>query len=206
MAEDAQPQLYLITPPDLDLETFPDVLSRVLDTHEIACLRLRQAARDEDRLIRAADTLRELTHARDIPLVIEEHLQLVERLGLDGVHLNDGARSVRAARKQLGQDPIVGAFCGGQRHEGMNAGESGADYIAFGPVAETSFGDGRVAEDELFAWWSEMIEVPVVAEGALAPDRVAALAPMTDFFAIGDEIWTADDPVSALTGLVSAMR
>lgn len=206
MAEDAQPQLYLITPPDLDLETFPDVLSRVLDTHEIACLRLRQAARDEDRLIRAADTLRELAHARDIPLVIEEHLQLVERLGLDGVHLNDGARSVRAARKQLGQDPIVGAFCGGQRHEGMNAGESGADYIAFGPVAETSFGDGRVAEDELFAWWSEMIEVPVVAEGALAPDRVAALAPMTDFFAIGDEIWTADDPVSALTGLVAAMR
>ena len=58
---------------------------------------------------------------------------------------------------------------------------------------------------ELFQWWSEMIEVPVVAEGALTPELVAELAPVTDFFAIGEEIWSEADPVAALARLVGAM-
>ena len=49
------PQIYLITPPEFDLGTFPDRLSRVLDGVETACLRLSLATRDEDRLMRAAE-------------------------------------------------------------------------------------------------------------------------------------------------------
>ena len=50
-----------------------------------------------------------------------------------------------------------------------------------------------------------MIEVPVVAEGALDADLVAALAPKTDFFGIGAEIWAEDDPAAALGRLIAAM-
>jgi len=128
-----QPQIYLISPPELELSAFPDTLARVLDTHEIACMRLALATQDEDRLCRAADTLREITSARDVALVIDEHIMLAERLGLDGVHLGDGARRVAKTRKALGEDAIVGAFCGTSRHDGMNAGEAGADYVSFGP-------------------------------------------------------------------------
>ncbi len=149
--------------------------------------------------------MREVAHARDIALVIERHVQMVERLGLDGVHLTDGARSVRKTRKDLGADAIIGAFCGASRHDGMTAGEAGADYVAFGPVAATPLGDGTVADPGLFAWWSEMIEVPVVAEGALTPDHIRALTPVTDFFAIGPEIWGTDDPSAALQSLAAAM-
>ncbi len=74
--------------------------------------------------------------------------------------------------------------------------------MAFGPVGTSSLGDGTRAEHELFAWWSEMIEVPVVAEGHLDVDLVAELAPVTDFFAIGDEIWRQDDAAAALTALL----
>ncbi|NHX28132.1 thiamine phosphate synthase, partial [Escherichia coli] len=95
MAEIARPQIYLVTPPEFELSTYPTILSGVLDAHDIACVRLALATRDEDRVARAADALREVTHARDIALTIENHVQLVERLGLDGVHLTDGARSVR---------------------------------------------------------------------------------------------------------------
>ncbi|WP_095590471.1 thiamine phosphate synthase [Actibacterium ureilyticum] len=205
MAEIERPQIYLITPPEFELSSFPDRLARVLDAHEIACLRLSMASRDEDRVSRAADALRAVAHARDIAIAIEEHVQLVERLGLDGVHLTDGARSVRKVRKELGADAIVGAFCGASRHDGMNAGEAGVDYVSFGPVGATALGDGAVAEPALFAWWSEMIEVPVVAEGALSVESVAQLAPVTDFFGIGDEIWGADDPAAALGALIAAM-
>ena len=78
-----QPQLYLITPPELELSSFPDQLARVLDAHDVACVRLALSTRDEDRVMRAADALRDVTDARDIALVIADHTLLAERLGLD---------------------------------------------------------------------------------------------------------------------------
>lgn len=195
------PQIYLITPPEFELASFPDQLSKLLDSVEIACVRLSLATKDEDRICRAGDLIREAVHTRDIPLVIESHFLLVEKLGLDGVHLLDGARSVRYVRKEIGPDAVIGAFCGPSRHDGMNAGESGADYVALGPVGETSLGDGQTAPTEAFEWWSQMIELPVVAEGAVTLEAVERLAPYTDFFAIGEEIWGADDPIAALQAL-----
>lgn len=203
MAENDRPQIYLITPPDFDLDIFPDRLAAVLDAQEIACIRLALAGGDEDRIGRAADAVRLVAHERDVAVVIETHLKLAERHGLDGVHLPDGARTVREARKALGADAIVGAFCGTSRHEGMNAGEAGADYVGFGPVGDTALGTGARADRDLFAWWSEMIEVPVVAEGGLTAALVADFAPVTDFLGIGAEIWSADDPAAALGGLLA---
>ena len=193
-----QPQIYLISPPEFELSVFPDQLARVLDAHEIACIRLALATRDEDRLSRAADACRDVAIARDVAIVIDDHWVLAERLGLDGVHLTDGARSVRAARKALGSDAIVGSFCGTSRHDGMSAGEAGADYVSFGPVGATTLGDGSTAPMELFDWWSEMIEVPVVAEGALSAELVAELSARTDFLGVS-EIWDQDDPAATLS-------
>ncbi len=201
-----QPQLYLITPPQFEVEPFAQTLARVLDAHDTACVRLALASRDEDVLARAADTLRAVTDARDVALVIADHTLLAERLGLDGVHLSDAARSVRYARKLLGPDAIVGCYCAGSRHDGMSAGEAGADYVAFGPVRATALDDGAQAEYELFEWWSQVIEVPCVAEGRLDAEMIAKLAPHTDFFGIGDEIWGSDDPVAALASLWAAAR
>ena len=200
-----RPQITLLTPPELELATFPGLLAACLDAVPVACLRLVLSTRDEDRIGRAADALREVAHARDVPVVIEGHVALAQRLGLDGVHLTDGARSVRKVRKELGADAIVGAFCGASRHDGLTAGELGADYVAFGPVGASALGDGRRAERDLFAWWSEMIEVPCIAEGELDAALVCDLAPVTDFFGLGPEVWGADDPVAALRALDAAM-
>ncbi|WP_299657761.1 thiamine phosphate synthase [uncultured Tateyamaria sp.] len=200
MSAPEQPQLYLLTPPVFELSVFPDQLASVLDAHDVACIRLALATRDEDRISRAADACREVAHARDVAIVVNDHAGLAERLGLDGVHLSDAAKSVRDARKALGPDAIVGSFCGISRHDGMSAGEAGADYVAFGPI--TGLGDETTAEDDLFAWWSEMIEVPVVAEGGLTQDAVKRLAPITDFFGIGEEIWGDEDPAAALARLM----
>lgn len=204
MAETDLPQLYLVTPPQLELSSFPDQLARALDAVEIACLRLELATRDEDTIARAADACREVAHARDIAIVIADHVLMVERLGLDGVHFTDGSRQVRKTRKDLGKDAIVGAFCGTSRHDGMTAGEQDADYVAFGPVGTSNLGTGEIAGRDLFQWWTEMIEVPIVAEGGLTEALVRDFAPVTDFFSFGEEIWTAEDPAAALTALAAA--
>ena len=204
MSTEDLPQIYLVTPSVIDLDLYPDQLARVLDSVEIACLRLGLASSDEDHISRAADALRDIAHARDIMLVIERHALLVERLGLDGVHLMDGGRNLRQLRKDLGEDAILGAYCNTSRHDGLTAGEAGADYVSFGPVAASALGDGVQVDPELLSWWSEMIEVPVVAEGGLTADSIRSLSNKVDFFAIGSEIWTQDDPLAQLQILAAA--
>lgn len=205
MDSDEQPQIYLLTPPVIDLMTFPDQLAAVMDAHDIACVRIALAAQDADDLGRAADALREVAHARDVAILISDHVALAERHGLDGVHLSDAGRSVRDARKLLGPDASVGSHCGTSRHDGYVAGEAGADYVSFGPVTDLGLGDGAVADRELFEMWSQMVELPVVAEGGLTEALMGTLAPVTDLFAIGEEIWRSDTPSDALGKLIAAM-
>lgn len=205
MANTDRPQITLITPPAIDLDVFPDHLAAVLDAVDIACVRLSLAGKDEDMIARAADACRLVTHARDVAIVIDNHMLMVQRLGLDGVHLTDGARQVRYVRKELGSDAIVGAFCGTTRHDGMNAGEAGADYVAFGPIGTSPLGIGEQVDFDLFDWWSKVIEVPVIAEGALTLELVEKFGPVTDFFGVGEEIWSAENPITALKALMSPL-
>lgn len=194
------PQLYLTTPVGASPETVGPMLAEVMDRFPVACLRIPGAGNEED-LGRMADLAREIAHARDVAVVIDDHVELAVRHGLDGVHLTKGPRNLRYVRKELGADAIIGVFCGNSRHDGINAAEGGADYVSFGPCGTTALGQGEIAEMDLFSWWSEMIEVPVVAEGAMNAALVRALHPITDFISIGPEIWSAEDPVTALTEL-----
>jgi thiamine-phosphate pyrophosphorylase len=197
-------RIYLVAPPGPDAG-FAEVLARLLDGGAVACVRLA-AGGSENAIARDAALLLPACRARDVPLVLTDHFRLVGRLGLDGVHLSDGARQVKAARKELGAAAIVGAHARASRHDGMTAAELGADYVAFGPVTATGLGDGRVAEPDLFAWWSEMIEVPVVAEGGMTPAVAGGLAGTADFVALGDELWSAPEgPEAALTAVVARL-
>lgn len=199
------PKIYLATPPQVELSSLARDLAALFDAAEVACLRLALATRDEDALAAAADIARGVAHERDIPVVIDDHVRMAERLGLDGVHLHDGARRVREMRKTLGGDAIIGAFCGTSRHTAMTAGELGADYVSFGPVsAGTLLGDGEIAEPELFRWWSEMIELPVVAQDGLTDAVLPAIAPFADFLCFGEEVW--DDPEGAPQALARKAR
>ncbi len=199
-----QPQIYLISPGRIDLPKFNATLAQVLDGADIACFRLALGDADADQIARAADLLRETCHRRDVAIVIEQHFRLVDALGLDGCHLRNSARNLREVRKLLGADAIIGVHCAASRHDGMSAGEAGADYISFGPVCASALGDGQVAGHDLFQWWSEMIEIPVVAEGGLSAELTAELAPVTDFFAFGAEIWDREDPLIALKRLTKS--
>lgn len=201
------PRLYLVTPPLTSAEGFADALSAALDAAAITAVRLRMAAEDEDALKRAADLCRELCHARDVALVLTDHYRLAQPLGLDGVHLADPALSVREARKTLGPDAIVGAFGGASRHRAMTLAEAGADYVSLGPVAATALGDGEVASAELFEWWAEMIETPVVAEGGVTADIARALAAHADFIAADAAVWDAEGgPAAGARAMAKAIE
>lgn len=207
MSDPKNPQIYLCTPRQFELSDFPDQLANILDNVEIACVRLCLDSTDEQILTRAADKLREVAHARDVPLVIETHFKLVTAHGLDGVHLMTAAKQIRDVRTELHKDAIIGANCGTSRHAGMNAGEIGADYISFGPITTSDLlGDGKTASTDLFQWWSEMVEVPIVAETGLTLEKIEELAPYADFFCLGTEIWSQEDPLAALKEISTILQ
>lgn len=199
----SEPRLYLLTPPLSGPSTFGEDLAAALDAAPVACVRLRMAGGDEDALRRTADQLREIAHARDVAIVLTDHYRLVRPLGLDGVHLADARLTVRDARKELGADAIVGAFAGTSRHEGMNAAEAGADYVSLGPVAATAMGGGDLATSDLFQWWSEMIETPVVAEGGVTAETAASLCEYADFIAADAVVWDHPNGPAAATKMIA---
>jgi thiamine-phosphate pyrophosphorylase len=194
----APARLYLVTPREFEPEPFAALAGRALAAHGVACLRLDLGAAPEERWRMAANHLLPVAHAHDVALVIVDHHRLVAPLGLDGVHLAASRTPVREVRKALGRDRIIGAFAGVSRHIGMTLAEAGADYVAFGPVGETgALGDGGRAGDEIFEWWAEMIETPVVAEGGATPADAARLAPFADFVAPDPAVWSAPEGIEA---------
>ncbi len=199
MTEPANPKIYLITPKEIDLKgNFTEQLRAILDNFDIACLRLGLSSTDEHLLGKTADAMREICHAYDVAIIIERHMLLVKRFGLDGVHLPDGAKNVAKARKLLGKAAIVGAHCAASRHTGLNAGENSADYVSFGPVTASNLDGGEIARTELFEWWSQIIELPVVAEGQFDRKSASLIGQHADFLAFGSEIWVREDPVAEL--------
>lgn len=195
---DGANRLYLVTPAQLEPEPFAALAARALATGHIACLRLDLGAAVEEAWRAAASTLRPVAHAHDVALVIAEHHRLVEPLGLDGVHLAASRTPLREARRALGPEKIVGAFAGVSRHKGMTVAEAGADYVALGPVGDVgALGEGTRAGDELFEWWSEMIETPVVAEGGVTVEDAARLAQWVDFVVPEVSVWEAPEGIEA---------
>lgn len=174
------PRLYLVAPPTID-----DRLSAVLDAVPVACLRVGEAT---------AEAARAVASSRDVPVVLDGAPGPAKRLGLDGVHLRD-VGGLRDLRRSWGDGPIIGACCGLSRHDGMVAGEDGADYVCFSPAAEAV---------DLLAWWAEAVEVPVVAEGGLDGAAIRSVAPYADFVALGEEIWMAEDPAAQARALMRA--
>ncbi len=206
MTEDA-PRLYLIAPPNAGDAAFPDQLSAALDAADVACVRLRMRDSSESEIGRAADRLRPICHDRDVALLVSDFVGLVERHGLDGVHLESrSAKAVRDARKALGADRIVGAYGGASKHTGMSLAEAGADYVSLGPIGDGVGLGEETATPDLFKWWFEMIETPVVAEGRLDLAAAAALAPFIDFLAPSHSVWEhPDGPAAAVRAYAKAL-
>lgn len=194
-------RLYLVTPPHFEPEPFAALTERALATGLVACLRLDLGAAPEEAWRAAASALGPVAHGRDVALVIAEHHRLVEPLGLDGVHLAASRTPVREARKALGPERIVGAFAGASRHLAMTVAEAGADYVSLGPVGDVgALGEGSRAEDELFEWWAEMIETPVVAEGGVTLEDARRLGGWADFFVPELSVWESPDGIEAALG------
>jgi len=183
-------RLYLITPQRLDPLAFRGPLAAALDGGDVACLQLRLKDASEDDIARATDALMPIAAARDVAFLLNDNAALAARLGCDGAHLGQTDGNHAEARRLL-EGRILGITCHASRHLAMEAGELGADYVAFGAFfpTETKQTIHRAAPD-ILAWWQEMFEIPSVAIGGITTANCAPLVQAgADFLAVVGAVW-----------------
>ena len=187
-------QLYLISPLDVS-GTFPVRLERALNTAPVAAFQFRAKGLDEHAAARLAAPLQEICAAREVTFIINDSVSLAKRLGADGVHLGQSDGSIADARAELGRDAQIGVTCHASRHLGIDAGEAGADYVAFGAFfPSTTKVTEHTAELELLEWWQLVMEIPCVAIGGITPENCGPLvAAGADFLAVSAAVWNGDE-------------
>ena len=200
-------RLYLITPPRIaDIDAFADRLERTLDAGDVAALQLRLKQEDGATIDAAAtravaDYAVPMGQARGVAVLINDSPEIALETGADGVHLGRTDAPVREARKALGADAIIGATCHDSRHLAMQAGEAGADYVAFGAFYPTQTKDyGYRPKPDLLEWWQSLMELPCVAIGGITPENAAPLVRAgADFIAVVTGVWEhTDGPEAAI--------
>ena len=187
-------QLYLISPLDVGGD-FPDRLARALDAGPVAAFQFRVKDVDQHRAVALADPLQAICRARDVAFIVNDSIALAKRIGADGVHLGQDDGDPREARRELGPGAQIGVTCHDSKHLAMEAGEAGADYVAFGAFYPTATKVVRHhAEPDILGWWTTLFEIPCVAIGGITADNAGPLiAAGADFLAVSGAVWNAPE-------------
>jgi len=186
-------QLYLVSPLDVG-GAFPDLLAEALDAGPVAAFQFRVKNVDQHGAARLAEPLQRICAARDVAFIVNDSMALAKRIGADGVHLGQGDGDPREARALLGPTAQIGVSVHDSRHLAMEAGEAGADYVAFGAFFPTATKAVNHRPDpSLLSWWSALFEIPCVAIGGITPENGRVLvAAGADFLAVCGAVW--NDP------------
>ncbi|MFV0625172.1 thiamine phosphate synthase [Sphingomonas sp. ac-8] len=187
-------QLYLISPLDVD-GGFPDRLARALDAGPVAAFQFRVKDVDQHAAARLAEPLQRICADREVAFLVNDSISLAKRLGADGVHLGQEDGDPREARAALGPAAQIGVTCHDSRHLAMEAGEAGADYVAFGAFYPTTTKTVRHQADPVtLSWWTTLFEIPCVAIGGITPANARPLVDAgADFLAVSGAVWSGDE-------------
>jgi len=192
-------KLYLISPQDVG-GAFPDRLKAALEPGVAAAFQLRVKDIDEHELARLAVPLQRICADANVAFIVNDSMALAKRLGADGVHLGQSDGDIREARALLGPSAQIGRTCHDSRHLAMEAGEAGADYVAFGAFYPTTTKPSNYRPaPAILSWWASVFEIPCVAIGGITPANAKPLVDAgADFIAVCQAVWGKDDTAAAV--------
>ena len=201
-------QLYLISPLDVGGD-FPDRLEAALSAAPVAAFQFRVKGVDQHEAARLAAPLQAICAAKDVAFIVNDDMALAKRLKADGVHLGQGDGDPKAARSLLGPGAQIGVTCHASRHLAMEAGEAGADYVAFGAFFPTTTKEvEHRADPEILTWWQGLFELPCVAIGGITPDNAKLLVDAgADFLAVSGAVWNhPEGPAAAVRAFAAILE
>ena len=187
-------ELYLLTPPKID-DGFADRLTRTLDAGQVAALQIRLKDHSADEIKTLAPALIKAAQDRGVTVIMNDDPKLAKALECDGVHIGQDDAGYGDARATMGPDSIIGVTCHDSRHLAMQAGERGANYVAFGCLFETSTKTPKTSASlELLTWWRDVFEIPCVGIGGITLDNAdKVIESGADYLAVCGGVWSHED-------------
>jgi len=194
-------RLYLITPPKMEPRAFAEDLKRALGAGDVASMQLRLKDASDDAVARVTEILMPIAQKHDVAFILNDRPDLASALGCDGVHIGQQDATYGEARAAVGRDRIVGVTCHNSKDLAFEAGEAGADYVAFGSFFPTTTKEVQYHADiELLEGWAKFMTVPVVAIGGITVENAKPLIDAAaDFIAVSSGVWNyKDGPATAV--------
>ena len=123
--------------------------------------------------------------------ILNDRADLAAETGCDGVHVGQADMTCTEARAIMGDDAIVGVTCKSSRDLAFEAGEAGADYVAFGAFFKSKTKKViELANTDILTSWQQMMTLPCVAIGGITVENcVSVIKAGADFIAVSDGIW-----------------
>ncbi len=201
---------YLVTQASLSTSrSTTDVVRRAIEGG-VDVVQLREKETTAHERYDLGLTLRELTADADVPLIVNDRIDIAQAIDADGVHVGQSDLPVSVARELLGPDGIVG--CSTATVEEATAAErAGADYLGVGTIYGTQSKDVADYKNgvgpERVAAITDAVSIPVVGIGGITAENAG---PVVEAGAAGvaviSAITAADEPADATTRLRAAVE
>lgn len=191
-------RLYLISPPRFETGAFALQLQDALAGGDVGAFQLRMKEASDEDICAAARVLLPVCRAYEVAFIVNDSAAIAREVGADGVHLGQEDGSVADARALLGEEAVIGVTCHASGHMAMEAGDAGADYVAFGAFFPTTSKPMEKQEKygrptlDLVEWWTENTVLPCVAIGGMTPANCGPIVSAgADFIAAITAVWDA---------------
>jgi thiamine-phosphate pyrophosphorylase len=186
--------LYALTPELADTEKLCQLVEASL-LGGASAIQYRSKTADHSLRVTQARALLNLCRQHNVPLIVNDYIQLCLTIDADGVHLGGNDGNLPEARKQLGTDKILGASCYNRFELAQAAKTNGADYVAFGACFTSGTKpDAAKAPLELISRAQQVLNMPIVAIGGITLDNAALVVKAgASSIAVISALFSADD-------------
>ena len=169
-------RLYLVT------NRYQDSLESFLEKVETACrsgvtiVQLREKNLTTNQYYQLAKQVKEITDAYQVPLIIDDRLDICLAVDAAGLHIGDDELPVSVARQVLGPEKILGVTAKTVKRA-LEAETSGADYLGTGAIFPTTTKENApITLISTLKTICQMVAIPVVAIGGLTSENIDQLA------------------------------
>ena len=190
-----KPLIYLISPPKIDIKTFPVTLSKVLDTQMVNIFQLRLKNYKDLDLIKITSLLYKICKKKNVTFILNDRVDIAKKLNVDGVHVGKEDGSIKSARNILGNLKIIGSSCYNNRNLSIKSQNLGANYVAFGAFFKTYTKENtnKIVLSGLKNI-RKNIDIPIVGIGGLNKYNIKKLIFLKpNFLAFCSSIWNTQN-------------
>ncbi|MFC0244107.1 thiamine phosphate synthase [Falsochrobactrum ovis] len=192
-------RILLVAPALADGDMLAKLLAAALSGGDVASVILDSGTLDEATFQASAQKAIPVIQAKGAAAIILNDTRIAGRIGADGVHIEGNFATVAEAMEKHSPRLIVGAGNLRERHASLEIGELQPDYIFFGKIGADTKADAHPRNLALAEWWSELVEIPCIAQAGSSLESIKEAAKTgADFVALGRAVFESDDPAQTV--------